>query len=132
MRALPKLTEVNSDLQLKNPQLNLKIDRDKAHLAGHHAPADRNAFSNAYSTQQVTTILAPNNQYQVILELLPQFQANPATLALLYVRSQSGQLVPLDTIARLQRTLGPLADQPLRAVHRGHHLVQRRARRLAR
>src|SRR5262249_32249388 len=62
-----------------------------------------------YGDRQISTIYAPNNEYHVILEVEPQYQANPDTLALLYVRSQSGQLVPLDTVARLERTLGPLA-----------------------
>ena len=109
MRALGELTDVTSDLQISNPQVNVVIDRDKAHSLGISAQSIEDALDSAYGERQISTIYAPNDEYHVILEVEPQYQANPATLALLYVRSQSGRLVPLDTIARLQRTLGPLA-----------------------
>jgi len=109
MRAMRELTDVTSDLQISNPQVNVVIDRDKAHSLGISAQSIEDALDSAYGERQISTIYAPNDEYQVILEVEPKYQNNPATLALLYVRSQSGQLVPLDTIARLQRTLGPLA-----------------------
>ncbi|HTJ10251.1 MAG TPA: efflux RND transporter permease subunit, partial [Candidatus Binataceae bacterium] len=91
------------------PQVNVVIDRDKAHTLGLSAESIEDALDSAYGQRQISTIYAPNDEYHVILEVEPQYMANPATLALLYVRAQSGKLVPLDTIARLQRTLGPLA-----------------------
>ena len=109
MRAMRELTDVTSDLQITNPQVNVVIDRDKAHTLGISAQAIEDALDSAYGERQISTIYAPNDEYHVILEVEPQYEANPATLALLYVRAQSGQLVPLDTIARLQRTLGPLS-----------------------
>src|SRR4029077_2270345 len=67
------------------------------------------ALYSAYGTRQVSTIYAPNNEYQVIMELEPEFENEPAALSLLYVRSNSGQLIPLNTVARLVPSFGPLA-----------------------
>jgi HAE1 family hydrophobic/amphiphilic exporter-1 len=66
------------------------------------------ALFSAYSSRQISTIYAPNNDYKVILELMPQYQRDPSALPLLYIRSAGGQLVPLNVVARLERTLGPL------------------------
>ena len=66
-----------------------------------------NALYNAYGTRQVSQIYAPNNQYQVILRVDPKFQTDPAAMSLLYVRSDSGRLIPLESVARLRTDVGP-------------------------
>ena len=66
------------------------------------------ALYNAYGTRQVSQIYAPNNQYQVILQVAPEFQKDPAALSLLYVRASGGRLIPLDTVAKVQTNAGPL------------------------
>lgn len=108
LRALPQLQDVASDLQIKNPQVNLDIDRDKAAALGVTAQQIESALSMAYSTQQISTILAPNNQYQVIMELLPRYQMDPSSLTMLYIRSSSGKLVPLNVVAKPSVGIGPL------------------------
>jgi len=108
MRDLPGLQDVTSDLQIKNPQVNLEILRDQASALGVSAENIETALSLAYGSIQISTILTPNNEYSVLMELLPENQLDPAALSLLYVRSQSGRLVPLDTVARLQSSVGPL------------------------
>ena len=108
LRALPQLQDVNSDLLIKNPQVNLEIDRDKAAALGVTAQQIENALSTAYSTLQISTILAPTNQYQVIMELQPQFQADPSSLTMLYIRSSSGKLVPLNVVTKQTVATGPL------------------------
>ncbi len=108
MRALPGLQDVNSDLQIKNPQVNVNINRDKAAALGVSAQQIEDALYYAYGSRQISTIYAPNNQYWVIMELEPQYQMDPAALQWLYIRSASGQLVPLDALATLTRGLGPL------------------------
>ena len=108
MRALPQLQDVTSDLQIKNPQVNVDIKRDKASALGITAQQVEDALYYAYGTRQVSTIYAPNNQYQVILELEPKYQMDPAALSMLYIHSNTGQLVPLNTLATLKRDVGPL------------------------
>ena len=108
LRALPQLQDVNTDLLIKNPQVNLEIDRDKAAALGVTAQQIESALSAAYSSQQVSTILAPTNQYQVIMELEPRYQSDPASLTMLYVRSSSGKLVPLNVVTKQTVATGPL------------------------
>jgi HAE1 family hydrophobic/amphiphilic exporter-1 len=108
MRALPKLQDVTSDLQINNPQVNIDINRDKASALGITAQQIEDTLYYAYGSRQVSTIYAPNNQYQVILELEPQYQTDPSTLSLLYIQSNSGQPVPLSSLATLTRNTGPL------------------------
>ncbi|MCL6622068.1 MAG: efflux RND transporter permease subunit, partial [Syntrophobacterales bacterium] len=108
MKALPGLQDVTSDLLIKNPQVEVVIQRDKAAALGLSAHRIEEALYSAYGTRQVSTILAPNNQYKVILELLPEYQADPAALPLLYVRNNAGQLVPLNAAVTLKRSYGPL------------------------
>jgi HAE1 family hydrophobic/amphiphilic exporter-1 len=108
LRTLPGFLDVTSDLQIKSPQVYVRIDRDKASALGLSAGQVEDALSSAYSSRQVSTIYAPNNQYWVIIELEPEYQMDPAALSLLYVRSSSGSLVPLSTVASIERTVGPL------------------------
>ncbi|MEW6185888.1 MAG: efflux RND transporter permease subunit [Thermodesulfobacteriota bacterium] len=116
LRALPELQDVSSDMQLKNPQLNVDIDRNKATALGVTVAQVENALYSAYGSRQVSTIYAPNNQYQVIMELEPEYQMDPEALSLLNLRSQTGQLVPLDSVARISRSVGPLVVN-----HSGQH-----------
>ncbi|MBK9064885.1 MAG: efflux RND transporter permease subunit [Acidobacteria bacterium] len=109
LRAFRGLQDLNSDLQLKNPTAYLTIDRDRAAALGVTPESLENALYTAYGSRQISTIYAPNNQYQVIMELLPEFQRDPSAFQLLYVRSKKGELVPLSAITHLERTVGPLA-----------------------
>jgi len=108
MRDLPGLQDVTSDLQIRNPQIDVDIDRDKASALGVTAQQVEDALFTAYAARQVSSIYAPNNQYRVIMELAPQYQEDPAAISKLYVRSSNGSLVPLDALARLKRSVGPL------------------------
>jgi HAE1 family hydrophobic/amphiphilic exporter-1 len=103
------LQDVTSDLQIKNPQVNVDIDRDKASALGITANQIEDALNTAYSQRQVSTIYAPNNAYRVITETEDQYQADPSLLSLLYIHSSSGQLVPLNTVAKLTYDVGPLS-----------------------
>jgi HAE1 family hydrophobic/amphiphilic exporter-1 len=66
------------------------------------------ALYDAYGSRQVSTIYTPDNQYWVILEVQPQFQRDASALRDLRVRSSSGTLVPIGSVARLTEGLGPL------------------------
>ena len=108
MRRLPGLQDVTSDLQIKNLQAMIQIDRDKASALGITANQVEDALYTAYGQRQISTIYAPNNEYWVITELEPQYQLDPSTLSMLYIRSSQGQLVPLSTLASFTPTVGPL------------------------
>jgi HAE1 family hydrophobic/amphiphilic exporter-1 len=109
VRRLPGFLDVTSDMQLANPELNILIDRDQASALGVTAEQIETALSDAYGSRQVSTIYAPSNQYQVILELLPEFQRNPQSVQWLYIRSDTGKLVPIEAVADLKEGTGPLS-----------------------
>ncbi|MGA7949162.1 MAG: efflux RND transporter permease subunit [Thiobacillaceae bacterium] len=109
LRSLPGFQDVTSDLQITNPQVMVQIDRDKAASLGVTPEQIETALYNAYGSRQVSTIYTPTNEYQVIMELAPEFQQDANALSMLYVRSSTGNLVPLDTVASLKRDIGPLS-----------------------
>jgi HAE1 family hydrophobic/amphiphilic exporter-1 len=109
MQALPGFLDVTTDLQLRNPQVNIDINRDKASSLGVSVEQIEDALYSAYGSRQISTIYGDTNQFQVILELKPEYQMDPAALALLYVRSSSGTLVPLNVLARITQGYGPLS-----------------------
>ena len=108
IKGLPGFLDVNSDLQISSPQVLVEIDREKASAVGVTALQIEAALNNAFGSPQVSTIYTPTNQYWVMMELLPQYQRDPAALSSLYIRSSTGKLVPLGTVAKLTRTVGPL------------------------
>ena len=108
IKQLPGVLDTNLDLQVRSPQVLVEIDREKASALGVTALQIEAALNNAYGSPQVSTIYTPTNQYWVMMELLPEYQRDPAALSLLYIRSSSGKLVPLGTVAKLTRTVGPL------------------------
>ncbi len=109
LQKLPELQDVTSDLLMQNPQVNIDIDRDKASALGVTASQIEDALYTAYGDRQVSTIYAPNNAYRVVMTVLPSFQLDPSGLSMLYIRSKNNQLVPLDEVAHVTRTLGPMS-----------------------
>jgi HAE1 family hydrophobic/amphiphilic exporter-1 len=108
MRRLPVLQDVGSDLQIKNPQALVNIDREKAAALGLSAEQIRTTLYNAFGSRQVATIFTASNDYAVILELGPSFQESADALSKVFVRSAAGQLVPLATVATVNQVAGPL------------------------
>ena len=109
LAALPQLRDVTSDLQIKNPQINVAIDRDRASSLGVTVQQIEQALYNAYGAGQVSTIFTDNNQYFVVMELLPQYQRDLDAMRLLSVRAPNGTLVPLTALATVTETVGPLS-----------------------
>ncbi len=107
MNALPELQDVNSNLKMTS-QIKLDIDRDQASTLGITAQQIESTLRNAYASYQVSTIYGASNQYQVILELDPQYQQDINALGKLYVNSNNGQAVPLNTFVKLSQGVTPL------------------------
>jgi len=108
LKQLPGLQDVTSDLQITSPQVVVDIDRDKALALDVTADQIENSLYNAYGQRQISTIYTPTNQYWVIMQLEDKYQKDPAALSLLYVKSNGGRQIPLNTVAQLRRTVGPL------------------------
>jgi len=108
LRALPTLTDVTSDLLIQNPQVNVEIDREAAGRLGVSAAEIENTLYDAFGQRQVSTIYTSTNEYWVVLEVLPKYQADIASLGSLYVRSTRGPVVPLSSVARFTSSVGPV------------------------
>jgi HAE1 family hydrophobic/amphiphilic exporter-1 len=108
LRDLTELQDVTSDLQIVSPQVVLDIDRNKATALGVTAQQIEDTLYSAYGSRQVSTIYAPNNEYQVILEVEPKYQRDPSSLAMLYTQSSNGRLIALESVATFVRRIGPL------------------------
>jgi HAE1 family hydrophobic/amphiphilic exporter-1 len=108
LKTLPGLVDISSDLQVTRPEVTVQIEREKASALGVSAQSIEMALNNAYGARQVSTIYTATNQFYVILELAPRYQTDPSVLPLLYVRSSTGALVPLNAVAKLSHGVGPL------------------------
>jgi HAE1 family hydrophobic/amphiphilic exporter-1 len=107
LRELPALADVTSDLRLSTPRVRVEIDRERAAALQVSPTAVEEALYTAFGTRPVSQIDAPEDQYQVILEMAPEFRADPGSLSWIHVRSGAGKLVPIEAVARLHRTVAP-------------------------
>ena len=98
--------DVNSDSQLRALQAQLKIDRDRANTLGVSMDGVRSALYSAFGERQVSTIYLPTDSYQVIMEVTPESKRDESALGSIYVRSNTGSLVPLSSFATVARTVG--------------------------
>ena len=108
-RKSPLLQDVTTDLQLGNPQASIEIDRERAASLGVTAQQIEMALYDAYGSRQVSTIYTPNNEYWVVMELLPEYQQDLSALSLLHVRANNGTLVPLSAVSTVTQNVGPVA-----------------------
>src|SRR6266498_3147112 len=108
MREIPLIQDVNSNLQINTPQINVDIDRKQASAHGVTVAQIQSALGDAFGSRQISTIYTPTNEYQVILEVKPEYQKDPSALSRLYVQSSTGKLVPLGAIAKFSLGVGPL------------------------
>jgi hydrophobic/amphiphilic exporter-1 (mainly G- bacteria), HAE1 family len=107
MRDLPTIQDVNSNLQINTPQINVDIDRKQAASRGVNVSQIETALGDAFGSRQISTIYSPTNEYQVIMEVKPEFQQDPTALGRLYIHGSGGALVPLSTVSSFSRTVGP-------------------------
>ncbi|MGA8026669.1 MAG: efflux RND transporter permease subunit [Bryobacteraceae bacterium] len=108
LHSIPQLNNIFSDLRLASPRLDVQIDRNRALAVGVTPDQIANTLYDAYGNRKVTTIQTSSNEYDVILEVLPQYQRNPAALKDLYIRSAQGKMIPLSAVSDLKQTVAPL------------------------
>jgi hydrophobic/amphiphilic exporter-1 (mainly G- bacteria), HAE1 family len=107
MARLPGLQDVASDLQMRTPRINITVDRDRAASLNLNWIGISNTLYDAFGPRMASTIYAPTNQYRVLLEMLPTYQRYADGLSMIYLKSDSGQLVPLNAIAKIEHDVGP-------------------------
>ena len=132
LKELPLLQDVTTDLQIKNPQVNVEIDRDKASSLDVTAEQIESGLGAAYGSLQISTIYSPTNQYQVITEVAPKYQRDPSALPLLYIRSSPGTLVPLKCRYQSEPGCGTPFSKPSGTASFSHYFIQSQARNIPR
>ena len=131
LRNRPELTDVASDQQSGGLQVSVDVDREQASRLNVLTQAIDDTLYDAFGQRQVSTIFTQLNQYRVVLEVEPQYQFSPESLNKIYVKSSTGQMVPLSAFAKV-KTVDRAADhRPPGPVPGGHALLQPAARRLA-
>jgi multidrug efflux pump subunit AcrB len=111
---LPQLTDVASDQQVNGLQLNVDVDREKASRLNVLTQAIDDTLYDAFGQRQVSIIFTQLNQFRVILEVEPQFRESPDLLDKIYVKSSTGQPVPLSAFATMR-----VSNTPLSIPHQG-------------
>jgi len=109
LRTSPQLLDVASDQQMGGLQADLVIDRDTASRLGVTPSAVDNTLYDAFGQRQVSTMFTQLNQYHVILEVDPQFQQDPSSIHSLYVKSATGQQVPLSSFSHIDHSNATLS-----------------------
>ena len=109
LRQDPLFRDVTSDAQMRALQAQLKIDRDRANAMGVSMDNVRNALFNAFGSRQVSTIYLPTDSYAVIMEVAPEAKRDESALQNIFVRANTGVLVPLAAFTTIERTVGPTA-----------------------
>ncbi|HEY0369962.1 MAG TPA: multidrug efflux RND transporter permease subunit [Chthoniobacterales bacterium] len=114
LKEYPQIKDANSDQQFRGLQENVVIDRDAAARLGIQPQAVDSTLYDAFGQRQVSIIYTQQNQYHVVLEVDPALQRDPHSLEKIYVKSNTGALVPLSTIAHFE-----LVNTPLSVNHQG-------------
>jgi len=109
LRTLPELKDIYSDLRLASPRLEVHIDRNRALAVGVTPDQIANTLYSAYGARKVSTIIAASDQYDVLLQVLPEYQKDPNALSKLYIRSSAGKMVPLSAVTEVSQTVAPLS-----------------------
>src|SRR5512139_3558484 len=107
LRGIDGIEDVTSDLQIRNPQVNVELNRDQIAALGLTVDQVELALTSSYGSRQVSQIFAPDDQYQVILQVDPRYQRDPAALSMLYVQGSGGKLAPLSAVVTTRQTVGP-------------------------
>jgi multidrug efflux pump subunit AcrB len=108
LKSLPQLANVSSDLQMSAPRVNIAIRRDLAMSLDVDPQMIANTLYDAYGNRRANTITVASQRYDIVMEVAPQYQSDPAALSDLYIRSNNGRLVPLSAVTTVRQTVAPL------------------------
>jgi HAE1 family hydrophobic/amphiphilic exporter-1 len=109
LRELNTLQDVSTSLELRNPEIQIDILRDRAAVLGVSSQQIESALYNAYGGRRISTLYGASDQYYVLLELDPRFQRDINALRSLFVQSSSGQMVPIHAVADVRMGVGPVS-----------------------
>ncbi len=128
MRATPGFVDITSDYEAAMPSVQVDINRDRAAAFGVSPLQIETALGSAFGGQRISQINTSSNQYEVIMELLPQYQHDASALDRLYITGSNGTLVPLTAVTTTPHQHGAAVGQPCRPDSRRHHFLRPGAR----
>jgi HAE1 family hydrophobic/amphiphilic exporter-1 len=102
-----RLQDISSDLQITTPQITVDLNREQIAALGLTVDQVEAALNTAYGSRQVSQIFAPDDQYQVIMQVPPEYQRDPAALSKLYLQAPNDKLVPLSSVVTTRQSVGP-------------------------
>jgi len=108
LAGVPALRNVASDQQDEGFRTSIDVDRDAAMRLGVSMQAIEDTLYDGFGQRQISTIFGQANQYRVVLEADPLWQADPNSLRLLRVPGLNNVQVPLSAVARIQKVTAPL------------------------
>jgi HAE1 family hydrophobic/amphiphilic exporter-1 len=109
LRALPLVTDVSSNLELRNPEIQVRVLRDRAAALGISSQQVEQALFNAFGGRQVSTLYGAQDQYGVMLEIDRKYQADVNAMDSLFITAPSGAMVPLNSLAEVKNSVGPVS-----------------------
>jgi HAE1 family hydrophobic/amphiphilic exporter-1 len=109
LRALPLVTDVSSNLELRNPEIQVRVLRDRAAALGISSQQVEQALFNAFGGRQVSTLYGVQDQYGVMLEIDRKYQADVNAMDSLFITAPSGAMVPLNSLAEVKNSVGPVS-----------------------
>jgi len=107
IRKVPEVQDVNTDLEYRSPRVNVEIDRERAALYGLNPSEIQNALYGAYGPSNASIIYSAKSQYRVVMEIQKKYQAFSDYLSKIYFKTNTGVLVPLDSLAKIKEDVGP-------------------------
>lgn len=103
------LRDVSTNLELRNPEIQINILRDRAAALGVSSQQIESTLYNAYGGRQISTLYGATDQYNVLIELDPRFQRDINALRSLFVQSSTGRMVPIHAVADIRMGVGPVS-----------------------
>jgi HAE1 family hydrophobic/amphiphilic exporter-1 len=109
MAKLPILVDVASNLQLRNPEIQLKVLRDRASSLGVTSEQIEAALYNAFGGRKISTIFGASDQYQVMMEVDRKYQTDINAMDTIFIQSSTGAMVPINAVAEVKSGVGPIS-----------------------
>ena len=109
MRRETGFVDITSDNEAAMPSVQVKINRDRAAAFGVTPLQIETALGSAFGGQRISQINTSSNQYEVIMELLPQYQRDASALDRLYITGAGNTLVPLTAVTDMTSSTVPLS-----------------------
>lgn len=109
LESVTEIVDLNSDLELRNPELRVSLDPIEAARLGITSEQVQQALYDALGGRRISQIYGASDQFDVSIKALPEAQLDPAIIGQLPLKTATGALTRLDAVARVDAGVGPIA-----------------------